>query len=57
MDFAVTTDLPPDQAELGDLYEIVDGVKVWPRIGEPETDGALRDRQRPAQGWPCAWER
>ena len=31
MGFAVTTDLPPEQAELDDLYEIVDGKKVWPR--------------------------
>ncbi len=38
MGFAVTSSLPPEQAELGDLYEIVDGKKVWPRVGEPETD-------------------
>jgi Uma2 family endonuclease len=38
MGFAVTTDLPPESAELGDLYEIVEGKKVWPRVGKPETD-------------------
>jgi Uma2 family endonuclease len=38
MGFAVTTDLPPEAAELGDLYEIVEGKKVWPRVGEPDTD-------------------
>jgi Uma2 family endonuclease len=38
MGFAVTSNLPPEQAEQVDLYEIVDGKKVWPRVGEPETD-------------------
>jgi Uma2 family endonuclease len=38
MGFAVTSNLPPEQAELDDLYEIVDGKKVWPRVGEPDTD-------------------
>src|SRR5947209_11772150 len=38
MGFAVTANLPPEQAELDDLYEIVDGKKVWPRVGEPDTD-------------------
>ncbi len=38
MGFAATSNLPPEQAELGDLYEIVNGKRVWPRVGEPETD-------------------
>jgi Uma2 family endonuclease len=38
MGMAITSSLPPDEAETTDLYEIVDGQRVWPRVGEPETD-------------------
>jgi Uma2 family endonuclease len=36
MGSALTTNLSPKEAELEDLYEIVDGRKVWPRVGEPD---------------------
>lgn len=32
------TTTPPPGAELDDLYEIVDGQKVWPGVAEPESD-------------------
>src|SRR5260370_31095945 len=38
MGMAITSSLPPEEAETTDLYEIVDGQRVWPRVGEPETD-------------------
>ncbi len=36
MGMALGTKLSVKEAELEDLYEIVDGKKVWPRVGEPE---------------------
>jgi Uma2 family endonuclease len=38
MGMAITSSLPPGEAELDDLYEVVDGKRVWPRVGMPDTD-------------------
>ncbi len=38
MGMAITSSLPPSEAETTDLYEIVNGERVWPRVGEPDTD-------------------
>src|SRR5260370_20786109 len=38
MGMAITSSLPPEEAETTDLYEIVEAQRVWPRVGEPETD-------------------
>ena len=38
MGMAITSSLPPAEAELDDLYEVVDGQRVWPRISEPDND-------------------
>jgi Uma2 family endonuclease len=38
MGLALTTDQPPDQVELSDLYEVVNGRKVWPRVGRADSD-------------------
>ena len=38
MNLAIASDLPPEQADAADLYEIVDGKKVWPAVGVPDDD-------------------
>src|SRR5436309_2758458 len=38
MGMAIAGSVAPEEAEATDLYEIVDGRRVWPRVGQPETD-------------------
>ena len=48
MGMAIAGFVAPEEAEATDLYEIVDGRRVWPRVGEPETDALFEmvDGQR-----------